>query len=577
MGFGDEASPCVARIDRNCNQMTTDQQYKLAHAMNICFLTSNGHTGYKCTDRMSASECSKNLDNRAFTSYNMFFANIHSICLYVSNREFERHTSQLLNKLYEGAGAAQNVLHGVVQGLQVHHEQQLLLHQGLSQMREEQSGLAEGLQEGLRRLRTIQGQADTLQEQVNKTLSMEEELSRRQGDLALQMGALEQMEQQHAAAAELRWEQLLQRAAHMEERHAHYEALQEALAAKSGQLLQQSGQLQGAIETVLVAQQRTSSLLGRVLGGQWTLKDLSFYAGAAVCILVLTGPVALQTSRLPLLALLFMTAACERALRQYMQIWLPLLEGAVGLSPMPSFIGNMEQAGWLLRLLSGLAGCVLLMRRLLATRQRDAADRRVLEDIQLQLEHLAVQQALLNRHLIGADGLATATCGLDGVKTRQTGPQPSQLHGHLAKPRNPALPIAAPPTPLVTPIAAQMASGPHVPSQWTPSQLGNSCQTKEAAPQACQLTSYSGPCHDALVRHSEEAVVATSPGQQPVTAPTTSHCTAQRHGKHAGRAGALTATGATKRGPSCSKRRRDPEPGLRGRVTSKRFAAHADL
>ncbi|GIM10362.1 hypothetical protein Vretimale_14107 [Volvox reticuliferus] len=142
----------------------------------------------------------------------------------------------------------------------------------MSQMREEQSGLAEGLHEGLQRLNTIHDQANVLQEQVNKTLMMEAELSRRQSDLARQMGALEDLEQQHAAAADMRWEQLLQRASHMEERQAHYEALQEALATSSGQLLQQSGQLQGAIETVLAAQQRTSSLLGKVLGGQWTLK-----------------------------------------------------------------------------------------------------------------------------------------------------------------------------------------------------------------------------------------------------------------------------------------------------------------
>lgn len=103
-------------------------------------------------------------------------------------------------------------------------------------------------------------------------LTPQEELARRQGNMAEQISALEQMEQQHAAEASLRWEQMLHRAEQMDERQAHYAALQEALAASSGLLLQQSGQLHGAIQTVLMAQERTSSLLGRVLGGHWTLK-----------------------------------------------------------------------------------------------------------------------------------------------------------------------------------------------------------------------------------------------------------------------------------------------------------------
>ncbi|GFR43536.1 hypothetical protein Agub_g4414, partial [Astrephomene gubernaculifera] len=71
-------SQALLQVNRDCNSMTTEQQYKLAHAMNICFLTANGHAGYSCSPRMSHRECSGQLDDRAFASYNTFFTNIHT-------------------------------------------------------------------------------------------------------------------------------------------------------------------------------------------------------------------------------------------------------------------------------------------------------------------------------------------------------------------------------------------------------------------------------------------------------------------------------------------------------------------
>ncbi|KXZ44889.1 hypothetical protein GPECTOR_61g842 [Gonium pectorale] len=305
--------------------MTTEQKYKLAHAMNMCFLTSSGHAGYKCSSRMGHRECSTNMDDRAFNSYNTFFANIHSLCLYVSNRNFERHTSQLLNKLYQGAGAAQGLLADMAQGLAAHQAEQRLLQDGLAKMRDEQRVIAAGMREGLQQLGAVQLQAAAIELQVNRTLAMEEELAARQGRLLSRMGDLEALEAQHAAAAGQQWRAVLEAASRVEERQAAHGALQAALAEKSAQLLAHSGQLQGAMESVLAAQRRTSDLLGRVLGGHWTLKDLAFYLAAGALATLLTGPVGLQSARLPLLALLFLTAFCERLLRQYVHSWVPLL------------------------------------------------------------------------------------------------------------------------------------------------------------------------------------------------------------------------------------------------------------
>lgn len=59
--------------------------------MNLCFLRANGHSGYKCSRAMSARQCSENLDERAFSSYNQFFSNIHRWVFCMSRRP--SHTS----------------------------------------------------------------------------------------------------------------------------------------------------------------------------------------------------------------------------------------------------------------------------------------------------------------------------------------------------------------------------------------------------------------------------------------------------------------------------------------------------
>ncbi|PNH10228.1 hypothetical protein TSOC_003040 [Tetrabaena socialis] len=376
-------SQAYNQVNRACNQMSTEDKYRLAHQMN-------------------------------------------RLCLYVANKDFERHTSQLLNKLYEGSTAAHVTLHGVSAGLQLHKQEQHAMLETVSQLRVEQSSIAQGLRQGLEQLGTIQQSAAALELQIDKTLAMEEEMSRRQGQLLQQVVALEELEERHSAAAGQQWEAVLQRAEQMERRQAAYEALQEALARSSSQLLQHSGQLQGAIDSVLVAQQRTSTLLGRVLGGHWTLKDLAFYVASAALALVLTVPSSLQPMRLPLLALLFLTAFGERLLRRHVQMWLPLLDAAGIFAPLASAVGSAEQIGWLLRALMGGAAAVLLLRQAIAKHRRGMEDRHTLRVITQQLEQLHERQALLVQqqrmllqHVLGSNPPQPMICAADASKQHQ--------------------------------------------------------------------------------------------------------------------------------------------------------------
>lgn len=72
-----------------------------------------------------------------------------------------------------------------------------------------------------------------------------------------------------------------------------------------------------------------------------------------------------------------------------------------GITPLSALTGSVDQVGFALRLLSGLTGCVLIMRRLMRIRKLQAEDRRVLVDIQRRMDELAEQQAFITNHILG--------------------------------------------------------------------------------------------------------------------------------------------------------------------------------
>ena len=67
-------------MNRSCDSLTDEQIYKLAHDMTNCFLSGSGFPTYRCTAAMSARECAASMgpdNDRAFTTYNSMYANIH--------------------------------------------------------------------------------------------------------------------------------------------------------------------------------------------------------------------------------------------------------------------------------------------------------------------------------------------------------------------------------------------------------------------------------------------------------------------------------------------------------------------
>eukprot|EP00198_Chlamydomonas_reinhardtii_P006100 XP_001695436.1 predicted protein [Chlamydomonas reinhardtii] len=382
--FGTDCySQALLTIGRECNRMTTDDKYKLAHAMNLCFLRANGHSGYKCSRAMSARQCSENLDERAFSSYNQFFSNIHSLCLHVSNRNFERHTAQLLNNLAGGANATLAVLGQMEGGLRSQTQTQQALHKSLEQIRTEQQGLSAGLAEGLGQLGALQQAAAGLGQQMSRSLELEEELALRQGGLLTQLDSLEAAGQRHAAAAEAAWSALAAQAAALESRHADYAALTEALAASSSQLLRNSDQLAGAIEGVAVMHQHTRSLLRGM--------DVAVYVVAGGLGALVTSPLGLQAARPALLALAAGVFAAEHLARVHLHAWLN--DHTQVVPALVRALVTSDTAVWALRSLGAAAALLLVLRQALRRHRLQQQDRQALAALQQQMAAVAALQA----------------------------------------------------------------------------------------------------------------------------------------------------------------------------------------
>ncbi|GLC71213.1 hypothetical protein PLESTF_001090800 [Pleodorina starrii] len=126
----------ASQIRSNCNDMTSEKQYKLAHYMTNCFLESNGHNTYECTDEMTTQQCSGNQDWKGFTTFQMFFSSMHDICAHVANRAFESFMGAMMNGILGVSVAAYGHMEDMATTLVRTNEIAGQLHEGLHKVQD---------------------------------------------------------------------------------------------------------------------------------------------------------------------------------------------------------------------------------------------------------------------------------------------------------------------------------------------------------------------------------------------------------------------------------------------------------
>lgn len=89
----------LASLEHGCRNLDDEMQSRLSLAFTNCFLAKVGMRTYPCLDYQPMSECLKNVDNNAFTSYSNFFTHTQNMCYFLMSQMWHEETEKTIDKL----------------------------------------------------------------------------------------------------------------------------------------------------------------------------------------------------------------------------------------------------------------------------------------------------------------------------------------------------------------------------------------------------------------------------------------------------------------------------------------------
>jgi len=95
--------PCwreaLSQLEHGCKNLDDDMQSRMALAFTNCFLAKVGMTTYPCSRSSHISDCLKNVDNNAFTSYSNFFTHTQNMCYFLQSQVWHEETEKTIQRL----------------------------------------------------------------------------------------------------------------------------------------------------------------------------------------------------------------------------------------------------------------------------------------------------------------------------------------------------------------------------------------------------------------------------------------------------------------------------------------------
>ncbi|TRY63670.1 hypothetical protein TCAL_08682 [Tigriopus californicus] len=95
--------PCwkkaLQALETGCQNLTDDEQSYMALQFANCFLAKAGQTTYPCSRNQVLSECLKDMDHKAFTTFSDFFTHTHNMCYFLQSQVWHEHTEQTIARL----------------------------------------------------------------------------------------------------------------------------------------------------------------------------------------------------------------------------------------------------------------------------------------------------------------------------------------------------------------------------------------------------------------------------------------------------------------------------------------------
>lgn len=308
----------VAQLDKECRRMTTEERHRLAATMANCFMSQSGHKVKSCDPQVPLQECTADMSEKTFAAYTEFFANIHSICLFLQNQDFQRQTENTIRELYHSALVAQDVLNHLEGN--VSHSISMVrdISSGVQVVKQLQAQVTQSFSKSALEVQEISRMTQKLDERMNKSLEIGHDIVEVQARV---MGGLEDMEKQErirAEGTEAKWKALQAHADALEARQQRYETAQEHLTDLSEKLLAHSGHIKEAVATVIRYEAQSDRMMTYLLGKSYTLQDVLFYSLMLMGGWALTSLEISHASRPAVLLVLAASLAGERLAMSWM-------------------------------------------------------------------------------------------------------------------------------------------------------------------------------------------------------------------------------------------------------------------
>lgn len=101
-------SSAVRSLQQDCNRMDSDSSMLLAFSMANCLFAKTGRPTYPCKSYsiQDIASCTARMNGEDYVVFSQFLQNVHTMCVFVANSDFQHRAEAMLNNLYATGSVA---------------------------------------------------------------------------------------------------------------------------------------------------------------------------------------------------------------------------------------------------------------------------------------------------------------------------------------------------------------------------------------------------------------------------------------------------------------------------------------
>ncbi|KAH7618238.1 hypothetical protein Ndes2526B_g07161 [Nannochloris sp. 'desiccata'] len=337
-------SRAVSDLERDCSRLDQLQKSRLALGLANCQLATQGQDTFPCSNTETLRACVDRLPDRENFMYIEFLTHVDSMCLFIQNQQFEKHTEMLLNTLSEGAGFAKEQLSAMGAKAQELSQDTAAIRavaiDTVARLKEQKDLQIEAIDVVKQHRAETTARLNELAVQQTEALHLAE----RQLEVGKQVSEATEGVERRIISGQTQLESMFgilgEKAVALVQAQDLAAQVQHDLGEQLKSLSDGSKGLRNAVDTVAEYQRRSDAALIKLLGRSYTLEDAVFYGAGVVAAMAAGASKATEGARLPVFGLLGVNILAERMLLDKLHLWLDVdSAGEIVLTiPTPSWL-----------------------------------------------------------------------------------------------------------------------------------------------------------------------------------------------------------------------------------------------